>query len=45
MTLRVWDSLPSDVQKRALRNPNNARAVDSLYAQQAEEQAARRSRR
>jgi hypothetical protein len=43
MDLKSWDRLPSDTQKRALRNPANARAVDALYERQQEAQAARRA--
>jgi hypothetical protein len=45
MTLRVWDSLPSETQRRVLRNNANAAAVNALYEAQAVEQAARRSQR
>jgi hypothetical protein len=40
-----WDRVPSDMQKRVLRNPASARIIDSLYAQQAEECSARRAQR
>jgi hypothetical protein len=43
MDLKSWDRLPSETQKRVLRNPANARAVDALYERQQEEQAARRA--
>ena len=43
MDVRAWDRLSTDVQKRVLRNPANANAIDSLWAAQEQEQAARRT--
>lgn len=40
-TLRDWDRLPSDTQRRILKNQSNARAVDALYQEQQELAAAR----
>jgi hypothetical protein len=45
MDVRAWDRLSTDVQKRVLRNPANANAIDSLWAAQEQEQAARRTAR
>jgi hypothetical protein len=45
MDLRTWDRQSSDFQKRALRNPNNAAAVNALYERQAQELAAARGGR
>jgi hypothetical protein len=43
MTLAAWDRLPSDTQKRILRNSANAAAIESLYtADNAARQAAAR---
>ncbi len=38
--LRTWDRIPSDVQKRALRNSSNASAIDALYRAEDERKAA-----
>jgi hypothetical protein len=43
--LRTWDRIPSDVQKRALRNSSNASAIDALYRAEDERKAAARSGR
>jgi hypothetical protein len=43
--LRTWDRIPSDVQKRALRNQSNASAIDSLYRAADERRAAARGAR
>jgi TRAP-type C4-dicarboxylate transport system substrate-binding protein len=40
--LRGWDRLPSEQQRRILKNQNNARAVDALYQEQQERKAAAR---
>jgi hypothetical protein len=43
--LRTWDRIPSDVQKRNLRNPANASAIDALYRAEDERRAAARGAR
>jgi hypothetical protein len=45
MDLRTWDRLPSDTQKRVLRNSANAAAVNAMYLAEDERKAAARSGR
>jgi hypothetical protein len=42
MTLAAWDRLPSDTQKRILRNSANAAAVESLFTAENERRMAAR---
>jgi hypothetical protein len=42
MDLRTWDRMTSDSQRRILRVPSNAKAIDALYEKQVQERAARR---
>ena len=45
MDLRSWNRLPSDAQKRILRNATNASAIDALYRADDDRKAAARSGR